>query len=874
VTLDGGTRLGVDFGTSNTVAVMVGPAGRVRPLLFDGSPILPSAVSAGSGPGLLVGADALRAAVGHPAGLEPNPKRRVDEGVVWLGEREHPVVDLVAAVLARVAAEASQVAGGEPGEVVLTCPVAWAGPRLTVLAEAAERAGWPRARFVAEPVAAAAYFTTVLGRPVPAGRCVVVYDLGAGTFDVAVVRPRPRESGGFDVVASAGLADVGGLDLDAAVVRHARTLTAGSVGVWQRLDWPQQPADRQARLTLWQGARAVKEQLSRHPTGDLYLPLVDRQVHLTRGEFEAAARPLLDRTVTLTLRVLGEAGVAPEDVGGVFLVGGSSRIPLAATLLHRALRIAPTIVDHPELVVAEGALHVEPAAPAAVTGPVEPALTAAVTGPVEPAAPAVTGDGPDPVPSDAAPAGSPPPVIFGPSPADPAVSRPPRRRAVAALAGCLVLVVAVVAVVAVVRPWRDRSGAVGIPSDCGFYERFGDLAGTTVTVSSGIVEPEEALHLASYRPFEECTGVSIRYEGDSSFASVVTQRVASADRPDVVYVADLGLLRRLVATGRVRPAPPETAANVDRWYGKEWKAFGTVDGRFYAAPLTAHLKSLVWYSPKEFRDRGYRVPTTLDDLRALSDRIAAEGRKPWCAGVESGAATGWPGTDWVEDFLLRLSGPDEYDKWASHAKPFNSAEVAAAFDAVGGYLKNERYVNGGHGGVVSVVTTRFQDAGLPILRGACSLHRQAAFYANQWPDGTRVAGDGDVFAFTLPGRDTATRPVVAAADFVVAFADRPEVRAFQTFLSSDWWANLRAAQGGLLVTANTGLRIDLCGQCTPLDRLSLEVLREERTVVRLDASDAMPAVVGTAFWRQLVDWLNGRQSTRQTIDNLEAAWPR
>nr|MDT0662829.1 Hsp70 family protein [Micromonospora sp. DSM 115978] len=348
------SRLGIDFGTSTTVAALTDSDGRVRPLLFDASPLLPSAVFAASDSTLLVGVDAHRAAVADPGGYEANPKRCVDDGTVWLGERELPVVDLIAAALARVAAEAVRVLGRRPDDVVLTHPATWGQNRLAVLTAAAGQAGLDRLGLVAEPVAAAAYFTRTLGRPVPAGRCLLVYDLGAGTFDISVVRPT---SGGFEVIAADGLPDVGGLDLDASVVRHARSLTAGAVNAWQRLDWPQTAADRRARQSLWDDARAVKEQLSRHASAELHLPLVDQLVHLTREEFEKAARPHLDRTVELTLRVLRTGGIPPEDVGAVFLVGGASRVPLATTLLHRALRIAPTVIDQPELVVAEGALH-------------------------------------------------------------------------------------------------------------------------------------------------------------------------------------------------------------------------------------------------------------------------------------------------------------------------------------------------------------------------------------------------------------------------------------------------------------------------------------------------------------------------------------
>ncbi|GAB3846188.1 Hsp70 family protein [Dactylosporangium cerinum] len=183
-----------------------------------------------------------------------------------LGEREITVVDLVAAVLRRVGTEAERSTGAPPRTVVLTHPATWGPTRLAVLAEGADRAGLGTVRFVPEPVAAAAYLTGNLGEDLPDGRCLVVYDLGAGTFDVSAVR---AVGAGFEVLASAGIGDVGGLDLDAAVVGLARDTVEATPAVWQRLDRPQTQPDQEARHQLWHGARAVKEQLSRHATGDL-----------------------------------------------------------------------------------------------------------------------------------------------------------------------------------------------------------------------------------------------------------------------------------------------------------------------------------------------------------------------------------------------------------------------------------------------------------------------------------------------------------------------------------------------------------------------------------------------------------------------------
>jgi actin-like ATPase involved in cell morphogenesis len=348
-----GYRLSVDFGTSHTVAMLMDPGGRARPLLFGSSPLMSSAVFAKGGGGLLVGAEAERALLADPAGLEPHPKRRIDEETVWLGGREIEVVDLLAAVVGRVVEEAARVAGGMPADVVLTHPATWGATRIRRLAVAAGRAGLEGLRFMAEPVAAAVYFAAVRGRQVTRGSSIVVYDLGAGTFDVSVLR---ATADGFEVAASQGLDDFGGLDLDAVVVDCAREAVADA-GVWARLDRPATGADQRARFELWREARAAKEHLSRHTIADLTVPLAHTAVHITREQFEAAARPHLERTVAQTRDLLRRASIAPAFVDEVYLVGGASRIPLAATLLHRGLGIAPTVLDQPELVVAEGALQ-------------------------------------------------------------------------------------------------------------------------------------------------------------------------------------------------------------------------------------------------------------------------------------------------------------------------------------------------------------------------------------------------------------------------------------------------------------------------------------------------------------------------------------
>ncbi|WP_433731189.1 ABC transporter substrate-binding protein [Actinoplanes sp. CA-051413] len=418
----------------------------------------------------------------------------------------------------------------------------------------------------------------------------------------------------------------------------------------------------------------------------------------------------------------------------------------------------------------------------------------------------------------------------------------------------------------------DDSNTAAQSIDCAQFSSFGDLKGKTVSVYTGIVTPEDKAYKDSYKPFEQCTGVTIKYEGDKSFETQILVRAKAGNPPDLAIVPQPGLLQQLVATGKAVEAPAEVAANVDKFWDKNWKEYATVNGKFYGAPSGASVKSLVWYSPSEFKDAGYTVPTTLDELKTLTDKMVADKKKPWCAGISSGEATGWPLTDWHEDMMLRLSGPETFDKWVKHEIPFNGPESSAALDAVGAYLKNPAYVNGGLGDVKSIATTTFQDAGLPILEGQCSLHRQASFYAANFPKGTKVAEDGDVFAFYLPGKTATDKPVLGGGEFNVAFADRPEVKAFQTYLSTDTWANIKAKASQGWVSANK--KLDPNNLSNPIDKLAATILLDPNTVFRFDGSDQMPAAVGSnAYWKQTTSWITG-QDTKTTVDNIEKAWPK
>ncbi|PZG14925.1 sugar ABC transporter substrate-binding protein [Micromonospora craterilacus] len=443
-----------------------------------------------------------------------------------------------------------------------------------------------------------------------------------------------------------------------------------------------------------------------------------------------------------------------------------------------------------------------------------------------------------------------------------------RPRQALAIAGVLGLALGVTACGTGSSSNSDNNNADS--AECAPYEKYQGHSGKKVEIYSSIRDLEADRLAESWKQFEDCTGIKVNHDGSAEFEAQLPVRVDGGNAPDLAFIPQPGLLARFVERGQAKAASADTKAMAEENYSADWLKYSTVNGTFYGAPLGSNVKSFVWYSPKMFQEKGWTVPTTWDDMIKLSDTIADSGIKPWCAGIESGEATGWPATDWIEDVMLRTQTPEVYDQWTTHQIPFNDPRVAEAVNRAGTILKNEKYVNGGFGGVRSIATTAFGDAGLPITAGKCALHRQASFYANQWPQGTKVAEDGDVFAFYFPAIDPAKgKPVLGGGEFVTAFTDRPEVQAVQTYLASGEYANSRAKIGDW-VSANK--KVDLANVANPIDKLSVEILQDDSSVFRFDGSDLMPAAVGAGtFWKGMVDWINGKD-TATVLQGIESSW--
>ena len=413
-------------------------------------------------------------------------------------------------------------------------------------------------------------------------------------------------------------------------------------------------------------------------------------------------------------------------------------------------------------------------------------------------------------------------------------------------------------------------GAPGAPTGGG-DGGGGDVDGETVTIYGTIVDAEAELLQESWADFEEETGIDIKYEGSQDFETQLGTRAQGGNPPDIAIFPQPGLFADFASRDFLVPAPEEVEANANEYWSEDWVNYGTVDDTFYGAPLMASVKGWIWYSPAKFAEWGVEVPTTLDELNTLTATIqSATGAAPWCAGFESGTATGWPGTDWIEDYVLRQAGTDVYDQWAAGEVPFTDPQIKTAFDSVGEILLNPSYVNAGFGDVRSINSTAFGAVAPALADGTCALTHQASFLSGFYPEGTEVAEDGDVWAFILPGETEGDVTVTGGGEIVGAFSDSEATQQVQAYLSSPEWANARVSLGGV-VSANSGL--DPESAQDPILQETVKLLQDPETTFRFDASDLMPGAVGAGtFWKGMVDWVNGA-STDDVLTQIETGWP-
>ena len=394
----------------------------------------------------------------------------------------------------------------------------------------------------------------------------------------------------------------------------------------------------------------------------------------------------------------------------------------------------------------------------------------------------------------------------------------------------------------------------------------------TVTILGAFGGAEKDALEESLAAFEEESGIDVEYTEDTDFTTTIVQRAEAGDAPDIgLFPQPGGLLdlsEDMTPLEDVVDLPAIEETLIPGFLDSATDDEGTV----YGAPMRMAVKSIVWYPKPAYEEAGYSTePASIQELMTIAEEIQGDGTAPWCMGWESDQATGWVGTDWLEEMVLRVNGPEVYDQWVSHEIPFNDPQIVEALDAFGEIAKNEDMVLGGPDGILA---TNFADAMTPAFKDQpdCMLHRQGNFATGFYPDDVQSDLDGTVGTFYFPpyegGYDGT--PLLGGGDLAATFNGEDEdVQEVMTFLTSDEFGGEWAAAGGWLSPHATFDNSQYADETTR----NIATLAAEADVFRFDASDLMPKAVGSdSFWTGMVDWLSGA-SSQETLDAIEESWP-
>ncbi|CAM4417879.1 alpha-glucoside transport system substrate-binding protein [Paenibacillus endophyticus] len=401
----------------------------------------------------------------------------------------------------------------------------------------------------------------------------------------------------------------------------------------------------------------------------------------------------------------------------------------------------------------------------------------------------------------------------------------------------------------------------------------GDFKGKKVTMFGPFTDADEVKFTESIKAFEEKTGIDIAYEGSKEFEATISVRVNGGNAPDIADFPQPGLLKGFVEAGKV--VDVKSFLNDDylkKQYNQSWLDMATMKGSsgdvMAGVWARSSVKSLVWYNKKAFADAGYTVPKTWAELMTLTDQIAKDGDPAWSIGIESGTATGWPATDWMEDIMLRTTTPENYDKWLTGELPFTDPIVKNAAEKMAEIWFNEDYV---YGGRKSIATTSFGDAVKPLFDNPPKawLHRQAGFITSFFPEGL-TADDYDWFP--LPAIDEQYgQPALISGDIYAMFNDRPEVRAVLEFFTTGESLKTWIQTGGVTAPMNDA---DASWYPNDQERRMAEFIKTADTI-RFDGSDLMPGSVGAGtFWKGMTDWVSGTVDLDTALKEIQAGYKK
>ncbi len=405
----------------------------------------------------------------------------------------------------------------------------------------------------------------------------------------------------------------------------------------------------------------------------------------------------------------------------------------------------------------------------------------------------------------------------------------------------------------------------GAPSPSG---GAGAKLGGSVTVLASWGGAEQDDFMAMVKPFEDQTGVKVQYEGTRDLNAVLTSRVQGGNPPDLAGLPGPGQMATFARAGKlVDLSSVLDQQAMQQQYTASWLQLGQVNGKQVGIFIKTALKGLIWNNPSQFsKVSGGSAPKTWDDLMSLSNKIAAGGTTPWCIGLESGATSGWPGTDWISSIVLHQSGPDVYDQWYQGKLKWSSPQIKQAWQTWGQIAADPKMVYGGKQGMLAA---NFGTAGDPMFANPpkCYMDHQGDFmttFFTQDNPGLKPVQGYDFFMF--PDINSKyTGSIQVAGDLFGMFRDTPQARELIKYLTTPQAQGIWVKRGGAL-SPNKQLPQD-----SYPDQLAAKEgqIMTSATTARFSAGDLMPQAMTNAFYKAVLDYVQNPGDLDSILANLD-----
>jgi alpha-glucoside transport system substrate-binding protein len=412
------------------------------------------------------------------------------------------------------------------------------------------------------------------------------------------------------------------------------------------------------------------------------------------------------------------------------------------------------------------------------------------------------------------------------------------------------------------------SGGLRTPEEAALAAANGQQLGGSVTVLATWGGEEQDSFLAMVKPFEDATGVKMDYTGTRDLNAVLTTRVQGGNPPDLAGLPGPGQMAQYAQEGYlVDLSTVLDMSTYQQQYAQTWIDLASSNGTLVGIFMKASVKGLIWYDPKVWDSNGYQIPDTWDQMMTLSSNIKDAGNTPWCVALESGSASGWPGTDWLEDIVLRQSGKDVYDQWWQGKIKWTSPEIKQAWQTWGDIVATEGMV---YGGPNAMLTTNFGQVGNGLFTTPpnCYMVHQASFITSFFTDnnpGVQPVTDFDFFGFP---NFQANAPVSTemAGDLFGMFNDTPQAAALLRYLTTPEAQDIWVKRGGA-ISPNKDVPLDTYPD--ELSKKAAERLTSAEIAV-FDASDLMPEAMNNAFWQAILSYVQDPTSLDSILQNLDS----